>query len=172
MKLIGKSGDRVRLENESNDTCEFEKEAVRNYRMSRTRIDLARLTQNLDRERADSISIAGQEGARAVITRGERRFFRRVDGDILTDNEAQMILTVTGIRTNGSPDGWTFSEGDDGAEFRARVEDEEFLEAVRRGQYHFREGTAILAVMRTLQLRRGRTSTHRSIIEVLDVIDP
>lgn len=169
VRILGESGSEATVENESNDIGAFEKEALRIYGLSKTKIDLSRLTQTLDREGADSVSIGSESGHEEVITRADRRFFRDEDGEVITDNESQMVLEVTGPRLNGLSDGWTFSEGEDGAEFKAQVEDDDFLQKVRAGDYSFKSGTTILAIVRIVQIRKNRTRTKRSIIQVLDV---
>lgn len=171
VKVLEENGDKTRIENETNEIGEFEKEAVRIYQMSRTRIDLSRLTQTLDKTGAEEITLSTEAVPPEIITKSDRRFFRHEDGLVLTDNEAQIVLEVTGPRINGSSDGWIFTEGEEGSEFKAKVEDEEFLQAVKDGKYAFKSGTSILAVMRTLQVRKARTTTYRSIIQVLEVYE-
>lgn len=172
VKFISEDGDKARVENAAGEIGEFEKEALRVYAMSKTRIDLSRLTQTLDNEGAESIAFSGGAGGPEIITRSDRGFYREEDGLVLTDNESELALEVLTPRLRGDADGWTFSEGEDGQEFKARVEDEEFLRRVREGEYSFKSGTSILAMVRTVQIRKNRTLTRRSVIEVSAVINP
>ena len=70
------------------------------------------------------------------------------------------------------PKGWKFSEGDDGIEFFAAVEDEDFLAKVRSREIKFENGTAVRAVLRTTQRKNIRTITDRTIVEIKEVISP
>ena len=102
----------------------------------------------------------------------ERRYFRQDDGLVLTDNESETMLEVVGPMLNGSPEGWRFSEGEDGIEFTANVEDETFLADVRERKIILVNGSTIRAIVRTVQRRKVRTRTERTIVEVKEVITP
>ncbi len=132
------------------------------------------MTQTLDQEGVSSISIFDEstEGDREVISKEERTFFRHEEGIVLTDNEAEVLLEVVGPMTNGTLKGWKFSEGKSGIEFYANVDDEEFLEDVKSRKIKFENGTAILAVLRTIQRKNIRTITDRTIVEVKEIIPP
>lgn len=68
--------------------------------------------------------------------------------------------------------GWRFSEGQDGIDFVASVEDEDFLGDVKSRKIKFENGTGIRAVLRTVQRKNIRTVTDRTIVEVKEVIPP
>lgn len=107
-----------------------------------------------------------------VITRQDRVCFRQEEGLVLTDNEAESILEIVGPKLNGSPKDWTFSEGEDGIEFVADVEDEHFLAAVRDRKIVLENRTNIRAIVRTIQRKKVRTRTDRTIVEVKELFPP
>ena len=115
---------------------------------------LSRLTQTLDNDGADSVKFVADMSEPQVITRQDRVCFRQEEGLVLTDNEAESILEIVGPKLNGSPKDWTFSEGEDGIEFVADVEDEDFLAAVRDRKIVLENGTNIRAIVRTIQRKR------------------
>lgn len=115
---------------------------------------LSRLTQTLDNDGADSVKFVADMSEPQVITRQDRVYFRQEEGLVLTDNEAERILEIVGPKLNGSPKDWTFSEGEDGIEFVADVEDEDFLAAVRDRKIVLENGTNIRAIVRTIQRKR------------------
>ena len=165
---------RVHVENETGEVAVYNQCTVNIYNSARTRDQLSRLTQTLDMEGVESISIGGNgDGSQTEsISREERRFFRREDGLVLTDNETESVLEVISPMLNGAPEGWRFSEGEDGMEFTATVEDEDFLAAVRNRKIPLVNGTALRAVVRTVQRKKVRTSTSRTIVEVKEVFQP
>ena len=166
--------DCVRVENEAGNVAVYNQCTVNIYNNARTRDQLSRLTQTLDMEGVESISIGGDgDGSQTEsISREERRFFRQDDGLVLTDNEAESILEVVSPMLNGAPDGWRFSEGEDGVEFTATVEDEDFLAAVRNRKIPLVNGTALRAIVRTVQRKKVRTRTDRFVVEVKEVFQP
>lgn len=166
--------DGIRVENEAGQVAVFNQCTITVYNNARTREQLSRLTQTLDMEGAESIRLLdGEGGAQTeVITKQERRYFKQEDGLVLTDNEVESVLEVVGPKLNGSPDGWTFSEGEDGIEFPANVEDEDFLTAVRERKIILVNGSTIRAIVRTVQRKKVRTRTERTIVEVKEVFPP
>lgn len=165
--------DGVRVENEAGQVAVFNQCVITVYNNARTREQLSRLTQTLDMDGAESIRLYGEDGEHAeAVTRQERHYFRREDGLVLTDNEAESVLDVVGARLDGSPDGWTFSEGENGMEFSATVEDEDFLSAVRDRNILLVNGTSLRAIVRTVQRKKVRTRTERTIVEVKEVFPP
>ena len=159
----------VSIRNEAGNLGNVNIKVVHIYNQSRTLGDLSRLTQALDREGVESIAFTAPHGARESISKAERSCFRREEGLVLSDNEALMELEITGARFNGSPNGWIFNEGEDGREFTAKVEDEDFLQAVRDNRILIGNGTSVLAVIRTVQKKQRRVLIERSIVEVLEV---
>ena len=133
---------------------------------------LSRLTQTLDNDGADSVKFVADMSEPQVITRQDRVYFRQEEGLVLTDNEAERILEIVGPKLNGSPRGWTFSEGEDCMEFVADVEDENFLSAVRERKIVLENGTSIRAIVRTVQRKKVRTRTDRTIVEVKELFPP
>ena len=133
---------------------------------------LSRLTQTLDNDGADSVKFVADMSEPQVITRQDRVYFRQEEGLVLTDNEAESILEIVGPKLNGSPKDWTFSEGEDGIEFVADVEDEDFLAAVRDRKIVLENGTNIRAIVRTIQRKKVRTRTDRTIVEVKELFPP
>lgn len=133
---------------------------------------LSRLTQTLDNDGADSVKFVADMSEPQVITRQDRVCFRQEEGLVLTDNEAERILEIVGPKLNGSPKDWTFSEGEDGIEFVADVEDEDFLAAVRDRKIVLENGTNIRAIVRTIQRKKVRTRTDRTIVEVKELFPP
>ncbi len=165
----------VRVENEVGDTHVFNQCIINVYNNTRTLSQLSRLTQTLDLEGAESMRISSANAdspMEEIVTKADRRFFRHEDGLVLTDNESETILEVIGPMLNGSPKGWRFSEGENGVEFIANVEDESFLAAVRDREHALVNGTTIRAVIRTVQRKTVRTITDRTIVEVREVIQP
>ncbi len=163
----------VTVINETGSRKTFNANIVNVYNQGRTRIYLSRLTQTLDLEGSESIvfhSDAADDDE--VITKEDRHIFRHEEGVVLTDNEGEVVLDVIGPIINGSGKGWRFSEGQDGLEFVADVEDEKFLQDVKDRKIKFENGTSIRAVMRTVQRRNIRTVTDRTIVEVRDVFLP
>ena len=151
----------------------FDAKVVNIYNQERTRSNLSRLTQTLDTEGADSIRLFQGESeneSEEIITKQDREYLRQVEGVVLTDNESDVILDVICPMMNGSPKGWRFSDGD--VEFSANVEDEEYLEMVKNGTLKFKNGTAIRAILRTVQRKTIRKVTERTIVEVKETIDP
>lgn len=171
-RLGENSEGKIRVKNEVGHITAINSTVVNLYGQARTMADLARLTQTLDREGVDSISIQGEDGQSEIITRSDRDYFRHDEGIVLSDSETTLELEITGARFNGSPYGWTFYEGEDGREFTARMEDEAFLEDTRNNRIILKSGTTILAVVRTVQKRLKRITIERSIIEVLEVHEP
>ena len=164
----------TQVTNESGQVSYFNNCVVNMYNQSRTQSLMSRMTQTLDQEGVSSISIFDEstEGDREVISKEERPFFRHEEGIVLTDNEAEVLLEVVGPMTNGTPKGWKFSEGESGIEFYANVDDEEFHEDVKTRKIKLDNGTAILAVLRTIQRKNIRTITDRTIVEVKEIIPP
>lgn len=171
-KIKSCNDGKVLLRNERGDEMEFEEYALRIYRMSKTGFELSRLTQTLDNPGADELSFIGGGGGVESIAKSERKFFKKEEGEILTENEVQLVLEIVGPKLNGSPEGWTFSEGENEREFLARVEDGEFLQAVKDNRITIQNGTSILALVHSIQKKNIRTVTSRSIIEVLEVFPP
>ena len=139
---------------------------------TRTLDQLSRLTQTLDSDGVDSVKFVADMSEPQVITRQDRVCFRQEEGLVLTDNEAESILEIVGPKLNGSPKDWTFSEGEDGIEFVADVEDEDFLAAVRDRKIVLENGTNIRAIVRTIQRKKVRTRTDRTIVEVKELFPP
>lgn len=139
---------------------------------TRTLDQLSRLTQTLDSDGVDSVKFVADNSEPQVITRQDRVYFRQEEGLVLTDNEMESILEVVGPKLNGFPRGWTFSEGGDGVEFVADVEDEDFLAAVRDRKIVLENGTNIRAIVRTVQRKKVRTRTDRTIVEVKELFPP
>ena len=139
---------------------------------TRTLDQLSRLTQTLDSDGVDSVKFVADNSEPQVITRQDRVYFRQEEGLVLTDNEVESILEIVGPKLNGSPRGWTFSEGGDGVEFVADVEDEDFLAAVRDRKIVLENGTNIRAIVRTVQRKKVRTRTDRTIVEVKELFPP
>lgn len=164
----------VTIENERGDVSVYNRCVINVYNDSRTRSQLSRLTQTLDQEGADSICfLANEEDATGEeFTKEHRKFLRNEEGIVLTDNESEVVLEVIGPMLNGNPKGWRFSEGEDGIEFTATVEDDEFLDNVKQRRISLVNGTAIRAVVRTVQRKTVKTRTERTIVEVKEVIAP
>lgn len=139
---------------------------------TRTLDQLSRLTQTLDSDGVDSVKFVADNSEPQVITRQDRVYFRQEEGLVLTDNEMESILEVVGPKLNGSPRGWTFSEGGDGIEVVADVEDEDFLAAIRDRKIVLENGTNIRAIVRTIQRKKVRTRTDRTIVEVKELFPP
>lgn len=163
--------DQVEVSNGLGQTQTFNINVINIYNHERTQSQLSRLTQTLDQDGVDSIRLYTDEkdDTGEVITKDDREFFRHEEGIVLTDNEAEVILEVVGPMMNGSGKGWKFSEGDDGIEFTADVEDEDFLQDVRERKIKFENGTTIRAIVRTVQRKNIRTTTDRTIVEVEEV---
>lgn len=162
----------VTVENEAGEVSIFNQCIINVYNTARTRDRLSRLTQTLDLEGAESIKLIGEGAVSETVGKQERRYFRQDDGLVLTDNESETMLEVVGPMLNGSPEGWRFSEGEDGIEFTANVEDETFLAEVRERKIILVNGSTIRAIVRTVQRRKVRTRTERTIVEVKEVITP
>ena len=167
----------VVVKNEAGSTCVVNQSVVALYASSRTQSQLSRLTQTLDMDGAESITLAGsgEESEPQTITREERRFFKQEDGIVITDNEREVLLEVVGPMLNGSPVGWKFAESDDAdtsLEFYANVEDETFLAEVKSGLHNFASGTSALVVLRTVQRKVQRTRTERTVVEVKNIYPP
>lgn len=164
----------VKVENSFGNVCVFNKTVVNIYNNARTQSQLSRLTQTLDMDGADEIRIIDNQGDQSpeVITKEHRQYFRHEEGIVLTDNESEVILEVVGPMLNGTPKGWTFSEGEDGIEFIATVEDEKFLNDVINREVVLVNGSMIRAIVRTVQHKNVRTRTDRTIIEVKEVLEP
>ena len=139
---------------------------------TRTLDQLSRLTQTLDSDGVDSVKFVADNSEPQVITRQDRVYFRQEEGLVLTDNEAESILEIVGPKLNGSPKDWTFSEGEDGIEVVADVEDEDFLAAIRDRKIVLENGTNIRAIVRTIQRKKVRTRTDRTIVEVKELFPP
>ncbi len=154
------------------ETPIFNQCAVSVYNNTRTMDQLSRLTQTLDSDGVDSVKFVADNSEPQVITRQDRVYFRQEEGLVLTDNEAESILEIVGPKLNGSPKDWTFSEGEDGIEFVADVEDEDFLAAVRDRKIVLENGTNIRAIVRTIQRKKVRTRTDRTIVEVKELFPP
>ncbi len=169
--------NKVVVKNEAGLTFAANQLVVNLYANSRTQTQLSRLTQTLDIDGAESITIKeeGGQSESQTITREERRFFKQEDGVVITDNEREVLLEVVGPMLNGSPANWRFCESDDeGSElvFSANVEDEAFLGEVKNGQHNFASGTTMLVVLRTVQRKLQRTRTDRTVVEVKTVYPP
>lgn len=165
-------GSVVEITNDHGEVSNFNVNVVNIYNQGRTQ--LSRLTQTLDKEGAEFIRIYTDDSDQSpqVITKQDREFFRQEEGIVLTDNEAEVILDIISPMMNGSGKGWRFSEGEDGIEFTANVEDDEFLEKVKSRDIKFENGTAVRAIVRTVQRRSIRTVTDRTIVEVKEVLAP
>lgn len=162
----------VEVENDAGDKAVFNQCVINVYNSSRTSNLLSRLTQTLDNEGVDLIKLSGDNIKPVVVTRQDRHFFRQEEGLVLTDNETESVLEIIGPMLNGSPRGWKFSEGEDGFEFTANVEDETFLADVRDRKIPLVNGTTVLAIVRTVQRKNVRTRTDRTIVEIREVYQP
>ncbi len=91
---------------------------------------------------------------------------------IITDNEIELFLDVTGVRLDGAPEGWSFCLAGEGLEFSATVEDEKFLDDVKNRRILFGNGVCIRASVRVVQRRIQRTVTERHITAVREVFPP
>lgn len=167
-------GGVVAITNDHGEVSNFNVNVVNIYNQARTRTQLSRLTQTLDKEGAEFIRIYTDDNDRSaeVISKKDREFFRREEGIVLTDNEAEVILDIISPMMNGSGKGWRFSEGEDGIEFTANVEDDDFLGKVKSRDIKFENGMAVRAIVRTVQRRNIRTVTDRTIVEVIEVLTP
>lgn len=172
-------GDAVSVTNAIGQTQTFGLTAASLHNLARTRSQLSRLTQTLDQEGVDSIRISRDDNdpTAEVIEKRDRAYFRHEEGVVLTDNEADMILEIVGAMTNGSGKGWQFSEGCGGIEFHADVEDEDFLNRIKSGEIIFENGTAVRAIVRTVQHLTNktvtdRTVTDRTVVEVKELLPP
>lgn len=161
----------VKVTNQIGQVNYFNASVVNIYNQDRTRSQISRLTQTLDQDGADSISIStgDDDETTEIIDKQDREFFRYEEGMVLTDNENEVILEVVGPMLDGSSRGWKFSEGDDGIDFSASVEDDNFLSKVKSGEIKFENGTTVRAIVRTVQRKNIRTITERTIVEVLEV---
>ena len=153
------------------ETPIFNQCAVTVCNNTRTLDQLSRLTQSLDMDAAQSVRFVA-DMSEELITREDRAYFSQEEGLVLTDNEVESILEIVGPKLNGSPRGWTFSEGEDCMEFVADVEDENFLSAVRERKIVLENGTSIRAIVRTVQRKKVRTRTDRTIVEVKELFPP
>lgn len=163
----------VLIRNEAGDVQSFNNCVVNIYNSTQTQIQLSRLTQTLDKEGAEQITICTEkDSSPCVITKKDRKYFNKEEGIVLTDNVSDVLLEVTLAAINGSSKGWRFSEGEDGAEFAAVVEDEDFLSAVKAKKYLWVNGVSILASVRTVQTKNVKTKTERTVLEVKEVVYP
>lgn len=164
----------VTVVNQIGKVNQFNAAVINIYNQDRTRSQISRLTQTLDQAGAESIRIStgDDDDTAEVIDKQDREFFRYEEGIVLTDNENEVILEVVSPMLDGSSKGWKFSEGDDGIEFTASVEDEAFLSKVKSREIKFENGTAVRAIVRTVQRKNIRTVTERSIEEVKEVYSP
>lgn len=165
------TGNSVTITNNNGQVNNYNANVVVIYNQSRTRSLLSRLTQTLDQEGVESIRISENDSDETAetISKHDREYFRCEEGVVLTDNETEVILEVVGPMVNGSRKGWKFSEGDDGIEFTATVEDDIFLAKVKSREIKFENGTAIRAIVRTIQRKNIRTVTDRIIVEIKEV---
>lgn len=145
----------ILVENTLGDTHVFNQYAVTVCNCTRTMDQLSRLTQTLGSDGVDSEKFVADNSEPQVITRQDRVYFRQEEGLVLTDNEAESILEIVGPKLNGSPRDWTFIEGEDGIEFVADVENEDFLAAVRDRKIVLENGTNIRAIVSTIQRKKG-----------------
>lgn len=106
-----------------------------------------------------------------LIVKDERRWFKAGDeGLVLADDKSAVCLEVIRARTDGSREGWRFSDG--ALEFEAGVFDEDFLEALKSRQISFGCGTRLYAIMRTVQrLKGGALSAKRRLARVEEMFD-
>jgi len=163
----------VRAINKFGQSININAGVVNIYSSMKTRTQLSRFTQTLDIDGVDKIKISGnKDSSPEEITKDDRKYFRHEEGIVLTDNETEVILEVIGPMLNGTPKGWTFSEGEDGITFTATVEDNDFLEDVKSRKIRIENGTSIRAVVRVVQRKNVRTKTDRTIVEVKEVIQP
>lgn len=163
----------VLIQNDSGEVRSFNGCVVNIYNNAQTQIQLSRLTQTLDQKGAEKIVIGSPEENELVeVTKKDRQYFSKEEGVVLTDNVSEVLLDVICPMLNGNKKGWKFSEGDDGIDFSATVEDEEFLAAVKTGEIAWVSGTSILAAVRTVQTKNVRTKTERTILEVKKVLFP
>lgn len=176
VNVVEENSNTVLVENVEGNQANYNRCVINVYNSIKVETQLSRLTQTLDKEGVERISLISDDsdGKRQeeVITKQERKYFKREEGIVLTDNESEMFLEVIGPLLNGSPKGWRFSEGDDGVEFLANVEDEEFLQAVKNREITLVNGTSIRALVRVVQRKTVRTVTERTITEVYEVCPP
>lgn len=106
-----------------------------------------------------------------AIGKDERCLFKAGDeGLVLADDKSAVCLEVIRARTDGSREGWMFSDG--AFEFEAGVFDEDYLEAVKRKQISFGCGTRLYGVLRTVQrLKDGALVAKRSLLKVEEMFD-
>lgn len=170
-------------------------DACKVYRHHAAACELSRLTQILELEGVSEISLrpvcpgAAQEPQAEeqsngrdkpgtvlklkplLIVKDERLSFKAGDeGLVLIDDKSAVCLEVIRARTDGSREGWMFSDG--ALEFEAGVFDEDYLEAVKRKHISFGCGTRLYAIMRTVQrFKDGELVAKRSLLKVEEMFD-
>lgn len=157
--------------NDSGEVRSFNNCVINIYNSAQTQVQLSRFTQTLDQKNAGEIVInSPQDEDPVVITKKDRQYFSKEEGIVLTDNVSEMLLDVICPMLNGNKKGWKFSEGEDGNDFSATVEDDEFLSLVREGKISWVSGSSIIALVRTVQSKNVRTKTERTILEVKKIL--
>ena len=154
------------LQNVIGEQSEFNQCTINIYINKNVKNCMDRMTSVLDDDGFTDISI-GNVGLTEKISKDDRKFIRIEPGTVISDNTVDIELEITGASYNGSPKGWRFSDGGDGLEFSATVEDDDFLNDVRSRKYIIGNGDSIFVTMRTVQRKQTqRTMTERSILIV------
>ena len=100
-----------------------------------------------------------------VVNKEEHGYFSTDGREVIRDETTQFTLEIINPNLRGEPTGWVFFDGD--ATFKAQVEDNDFLSAVKNGGYSFTSGDMIDVQVRTVQERKQRLTTTRTIEEVM-----
>ncbi len=124
-------------------------------------------TKPLDQDGINSLRIQSENGKDVVIDKSARSFLKN-DEEIVSQNEATVVLEIISPVFDGSNKGWRLSDGN--ATFLAVMADLEFLKKVNDRQYSFKKGTSIKALVRTVQKRGKRLITERTVLEVLEIL--
>jgi hypothetical protein len=135
----------------------------------RIKSQLDRLTAVLDNDGVECISLKQNASEIASVSKKDRDCFKLGRGRTLSYSEDEMTLQVLTAQLEDPTRQWRFSEGEDQS-FNAVVEDQAFLDQVRRGECSFKNGTMIRAVVRKVQRMTSRLSIERTVVEVLDVL--
>lgn len=153
--------------NSTGETRVYNNCSINVFNQPRIKSQMDEFTKPLDQDGINSLRIQSETGEDVVIDKSARSFLKN-DEEIVSQNEATVVLEIISPVFDGSNKAWRLSDGD--ASFLAVMADLEFLKKVTDGKYSFKKGTSIKALIRTVQKRGKRLITERTVLEVLEVL--
>lgn len=169
-----KNGESVTLVNEEGQVNIFNNSIFNMYVNKSSRSEAEKLTRPLDVLGMEGITLSAMgddDGLSDIVTisREERRFFLHGERGNIRDDEDVFTLEIVYPSLDGKGANWKLFDGD--AEYNVTIEDDAFLERVKKREILLGSGDMIEVRMRVVQKRPNKKLiTERTVLEVLAFI--